>query len=537
MGKSCSSSSSRCREHGTGAAHTLTSGASRGRRSIPRWFVGTRDSYGGEPFWQLLEATQCMPFSYPPALQYNISWTLSSAALLHRRREMVRLRGQELYSFDGRIPAEGGKEEIMNAVATAAAADAQHAQRGRQDASLVGYDQSLALAYAATRMPACYAALRRVLGEVGSLRPEWRPRSMLDFGAGPATATWAAAAVWGEAGDSTGMASEPSSEGADGSASVGESGDGSSEAWQAQQPRKDGPLDVLAVEQSWGMTWLGNRIAAARRESYVEALQAWQQQAQQQQAQQQQEQQQGVEPELGIDGDSGEQPAVSRRPPVPPILRWRQRLPPRSRSSAAQEERRHDLVVASYVLGELRSGSERRRTVQELWRLTAPGGVLVLVEPGTPPGATFILQARQQVLEGAGEEPGGAHVLAPCPHDGRCPLEGRRTWCHFIQRLQRTPLQVCFACCGGPHPPCARTKRMGTLGMLCDDQQLTRNAPPASSPADSPPARMPFAPHAAPDRGLKGPAAAQLPGRTLQLRRAGEGAPPPASRGERGRCA
>lgn len=57
------------------------------------------------------------------------------------------------------------------------------------------YDEASALAYGATRLPACYAALRRVLGEVKARMPSWRPDSMLDFGAGPGTATWAAQEV------------------------------------------------------------------------------------------------------------------------------------------------------------------------------------------------------------------------------------------------------------------------------------------------------------------------------------------------------
>jgi len=51
-------------------------------------------------------------------------------------------------------------------------------------------------AYLATRVPATFAATRRVLAEVGSLRPGWAPASVLDIGAGPGTATWAAAAVF-----------------------------------------------------------------------------------------------------------------------------------------------------------------------------------------------------------------------------------------------------------------------------------------------------------------------------------------------------
>lgn len=32
-------------------------------------------------------------------------------------------------------------------------------------------------------------------------------------------------------------------------------------------------------------------------------------------------------------------------------------------------------------------------------------------------------------------------MVAPCPHDGRCPMEGTRSWCHFAQRFQRSDLQ------------------------------------------------------------------------------------------------
>ncbi len=56
--------------------------------------------------------------------------------------------------------------------------------------------------------------------------------------------------------------------------------------------------------------------------------------------------------------------------------------------------RRFDLVVASYVIGEARSPSERRRLVDSLWRRT--GGMLVLVEPGTPVGSANIREARAQ---------------------------------------------------------------------------------------------------------------------------------------------
>lgn len=44
----------------------------------------------------------------------------------------------------------------------------------------------------AARMPACYAAVYKVLEEVSVRLPTFTPESMLDFGAGPGTAIWAA---------------------------------------------------------------------------------------------------------------------------------------------------------------------------------------------------------------------------------------------------------------------------------------------------------------------------------------------------------
>lgn len=51
-------------------------------------------------------------------------------------------------------------------------------------------------AYLTTRLPATYAAVRRVLGEVALIAPGFLPSSMLDIGAGPGTASWAAQVEW-----------------------------------------------------------------------------------------------------------------------------------------------------------------------------------------------------------------------------------------------------------------------------------------------------------------------------------------------------
>ena len=52
-----------------------------------------------------------------------------------------------------------------------------------------------AAAYVASRMPGCYAAVLTVLQELRMRLPAFQPASLLDFGAGPGTAIWAAQQV------------------------------------------------------------------------------------------------------------------------------------------------------------------------------------------------------------------------------------------------------------------------------------------------------------------------------------------------------
>ena len=87
-----------------------------------------------------------------------------------------------------------------------------------------------------------------------------------------------------------------------------------------------------------------------------------------------------------------------------------------------------DLVLLSYILAELPDAQAQSLAVSA-WALTT--GALVLVEPGTPAGFKRILAARYILLGG------GAHILAPCPHERRCPLTPP-DWCHFAQRIERS---------------------------------------------------------------------------------------------------
>ncbi len=85
------------------------------------------------------------------------------------------------------------------ALADLADASAELSQRSRaetRDGRLHINDELAARAYLTTRMPATYAAISAGLTAIVAAQPDFHPRGILDVGAGPGTATWAAAAIW-----------------------------------------------------------------------------------------------------------------------------------------------------------------------------------------------------------------------------------------------------------------------------------------------------------------------------------------------------
>jgi ribosomal protein RSM22 (predicted rRNA methylase) len=88
--------------------------------------------------------------------------------------------------------------EGVSTLELAAAAKAlSHRYRNEvRDGRLHLSDGRLALAYIATRMPATYAALRASLEAMRERLPDFAPNALLDVGAGPGTALWAARSLW-----------------------------------------------------------------------------------------------------------------------------------------------------------------------------------------------------------------------------------------------------------------------------------------------------------------------------------------------------
>jgi ribosomal protein RSM22 (predicted rRNA methylase) len=192
--------------------------------------------------------------------------------------------------------------------------------------------ESDALAYALARMPATYAAVVASLNALTEIRPDFAPTSLLDVGAGPGTASWAAA-----------------------------------EAFPSLQ-------DFTLLDANEALRTLA--LDLARKSSRLR----------------------GVRYELG-----------------------------HARTYVTHADTA-DLVIASYVINEI-GETERAALTDAMWATTRD--TLLVVEPGTPAGYARIIALRARLIAA------GAHVAAPCPHDGGCPLVAP-DWCHFSQRLQRS---------------------------------------------------------------------------------------------------
>jgi ribosomal protein RSM22 (predicted rRNA methylase) len=189
-----------------------------------------------------------------------------------------------------------------------------------------------ALAYALVRMPATYAAVTASLNALREITPHFAPASLLDVGAGPGTATWAAAEAF------------PSLE-------------------SFTLLDANSALRALALD-------IGRGSVRLRDMTYQR-------------------------------GDA---------------------------HAALADAEAADMVVASYMISEI-GEAEQASLAELMWTKTRD--TLLIVEPGTPAGYARILAVRRQLIAS------GAHVAAPCPHDGECPLAAP-DWCHFTQRLPRS---------------------------------------------------------------------------------------------------
>jgi ribosomal protein RSM22 (predicted rRNA methylase) len=102
-----------------------------------------------------------------------------------------------------------------------------------------------------------------------------------------------------------------------------------------------------------------------------------------------------------------------------------------------------DLITLSYVLMEIKDQDSRDLLVENLFSRLRQGGVLVIIECGTPTGFRYIHRIREQFISkdlGRVGQEKTFHIVGPCPHESACPLAlTGKDWCHFDQQVRRLP--------------------------------------------------------------------------------------------------
>ncbi|KAI0323089.1 mitochondrial small ribosomal subunit Rsm22-domain-containing protein [Amylostereum chailletii] len=105
------------------------------------------------------------------------------------------------------------------------------------------------------------------------------------------------------------------------------------------------------------------------------------------------------------------------------------------------------VAISAFFLASLPTPLHRKEFVKQMWESGAH--TIILVDHNTKSGFANISEARDHLLRmGRREmedpemtsEIKGAHVVAPCPHDGPCPLyhsDSSNLLCGFSQRMQR----------------------------------------------------------------------------------------------------
>ncbi|CAA7264757.1 unnamed protein product [Cyclocybe aegerita] len=127
-------------------------------------------------------------------------------------------------------------------------------------------------------------------------------------------------------------------------------------------------------------------------------------------------------------------------------LQWQRTF--REENILLQEDGPKAMALSAFMLTTLPTSVAQKNLVKEMWDSGAH--TIVLIDHNTPEGFRAIAHAREYILELgqaeledaelATEHLCGSHVLAPCPHDGACPLlrsGGHPLICGFSQRIQR----------------------------------------------------------------------------------------------------
>ena len=282
---------------------------------------------------------------------------LSSALIPEKKLRSHKTPLERLFGAKGFADLRAAMPELFSEEAAASLSSSytqtavSNAEDARHKLYQMFYSPGTAVTYMAHRFPSTFGANFRILTEIFKRVPDFNPRRILDYGAGPAVSTLAALQVWQDAASRT----------------------------------------VTCIEPSLNMQNVGKYMLADS-----EAKVSWQ---------------------AALYGSVGEQ---------------------------------YDLITVSYVLMEIRDQDSRDLLIENLFQRLAPGGILMVVDCGTPTGFRYMHRIRElfilRQLERARKLTEGAkdwHFVAPCPHENACPLAlTGKDWCHFDQQVRRLPHSV-----------------------------------------------------------------------------------------------
>eukprot|EP00922_Rhytidocystis_sp_ex-Travisia-forbesii_P015103 GHVS01022562.1.p1 GENE.GHVS01022562.1~~GHVS01022562.1.p1 ORF type:complete len:467 (-),score=66.75 GHVS01022562.1:939-2339(-) len=104
-----------------------------------------------------------------------------------------------------------------------------------------------------------------------------------------------------------------------------------------------------------------------------------------------------------------------------------------------EDLRTYDLIVSSFHLADVLDQNSREMLIKRLWNKTSDGGLLVIMERGTPTGFRFIHHIRELFITELSLT--NFHFVAPCPHEGYCPMATTgRDW---LLHIYCTYLHLC----------------------------------------------------------------------------------------------
>ena len=93
------------------------------------------------------------------------------------------------------------------------------------------------------------------------------------------------------------------------------------------------------------------------------------------------------------------------------------------------ERGKFDVVILGYVLQEVSNPRGREMIIEALWQRVKDGGIMILVEPGSPKGFRYVHDFRNWIIA---KERSEACIVAPCPHHSVCPMARHPDlWCNF----------------------------------------------------------------------------------------------------------